>query len=52
MSTVPFEERKVMAESKSWDFQRFWQTLDYFDSIPLGVVCKNCSVSGKIKKFS
>jgi hypothetical protein len=24
-----------MAESKNWDFQRFWQTLDYFDNIPL-----------------
>ncbi|MDJ0550474.1 MAG: CIA30 family protein [Microcystis sp. M49637_WE12] len=39
-----------MAESKSWDFQRFWQTLDYFDSIPLWSCLQKLLGFGEDKK--
>ncbi len=40
-----------MAESKSWDFQRFWQTLDYFDSIPLWSCLQRLLGFGEDKKI-
>jgi len=40
-----------MAESKNWDFQRFWQTLDYFDSIPLWSCLQKLLGFGEDKKI-
>jgi len=40
-----------MAESKNWDFQRFWQTLDYFDSIPLWSCLQKLFGFGEDKKI-
>lgn len=40
-----------MAGSKSWDFQRFWQTLDYFDSIPLWSCLQKLLGFGEDKKI-
>jgi len=40
-----------MAESKNWDFQRFWQTLDYFDSIPFWSCLQRLLGFGEDKKI-